>query len=51
MAEIAGEFGVPVLLHFQEGMFNVGFENFHKILAKFPKTNFIGHAVVLVQRR
>jgi len=25
-------------------MYNVGFENFHKLLAKHPKTNFIGHA-------
>jgi predicted TIM-barrel fold metal-dependent hydrolase len=44
IAEIAGEFGVPVLLHFQEGMFNEHFTDFHKILEKFPKVNFIGHA-------
>jgi len=44
IAEVAGEFGVPVLIHFQEGMFNEGFPNFHKILAKFPKVRFIGHA-------
>lgn len=44
VAEIAGEFGVPVLLHFQEGMFNIHLRDFHKILEKFPKTRFIGHA-------
>jgi predicted TIM-barrel fold metal-dependent hydrolase len=44
VAEVAGEFGVPVLIHFQEGMFNEGFPNFHHILAKFPKVRFIGHA-------
>lgn len=44
VAEIAQEFGVPVLMHFQHGMYNLGFENFHKTLAKFPKVNFIGHA-------
>jgi predicted TIM-barrel fold metal-dependent hydrolase len=44
VAEIAGEFGVPVLLHFQDGTFNINFADFHKTLTKFPKTNFIGHA-------
>ncbi|HZK81636.1 MAG TPA: hypothetical protein VFC46_11225, partial [Humisphaera sp.] len=44
IAEIAGEFNVPVLMHFQEGMYNMGFVNFHKILKKYPKVNFIGHA-------
>jgi len=44
VAEVAQDFGVPVLMHFQEGMFNSGFENFHKTLSKFPKVNFIGHA-------
>ena len=44
IAEIAGDFGVPVLLHFQEGTFNIHFEDFHKTLEKFPKTRFIGHA-------
>ncbi|HSU67316.1 MAG TPA: amidohydrolase family protein [Tepidisphaeraceae bacterium] len=44
VATVAREFGVPVLLHFQEGMYNKGFANFHKILEKFPQVNFIGHA-------
>ena len=44
LAEVAGEFGVPILMHFQEGMFNNNFPRFHKTLEKFPKVNFIGHA-------
>ncbi len=44
VARVAGEFGVPVLLHFQEGMYNKGFARFHKILEAFPKVTFIAHA-------
>lgn len=44
IAEIAREYGVPVLLHFQEGRYNSGLDRFHKILEKFPAVNFIGHA-------
>jgi uncharacterized protein len=44
IAEIAQSFAVPVLLHFQHGTYNTGIERFHKILEKFPKVNFIGHA-------
>lgn len=44
VAEIAQEFGVPVLLHFQFGRYNTGYERFPKILERFPKVNFIGHA-------
>jgi predicted TIM-barrel fold metal-dependent hydrolase len=44
IAAIAREYNVPVLLHFQHGKYNRGFERFHKILEKFPKVNFIGHA-------
>ncbi len=42
--ELANEYQVPVLIHFQHGMYNHGFERFHKILTRFPKVNFIGHA-------
>lgn len=42
--EVAQAHGVPVLLHFQEGMYNLGFDRFHKILERFSKVNFIGHA-------
>ena len=44
VAQVAQEFGVPVLIHFQHGMFNEGFPNFHRVLERFPKVNFIGHA-------
>jgi predicted TIM-barrel fold metal-dependent hydrolase len=44
VAEIAKEFGVPVLLHFQFGRYNTGIDKFHLILEKFPTVNFIGHA-------
>ncbi len=44
IADIAGEHNVPVLLHFQHGKYNTSFERFHKILEKYPKVNFIGHA-------
>jgi len=44
IAAMAAEFKVPVLMHFQHGVYNLGIENFHKTLEKFPKVNFIGHA-------
>ena len=44
IARLAQDHNVPVLLHFQHGTYNLGFERFHKVLEKFPKTNFIGHA-------
>ena len=44
IAEIAQEFDVPILMHFQHATYNTGIERFHKILEKYPKVNFIGHA-------
>lgn len=44
VAEIAREFRVPVLMHFQHEAYNMGIERFHKMLDKFPEVNFIGHA-------
>ncbi len=41
---LAQDYGVPVLLHFQHGMYNFGIERFHTMLEKFPKVSFIGHA-------
>ena len=35
---------VPVLMHWQFKMYNYGFERFHRMLEKYPKVNFIGHA-------
>jgi predicted TIM-barrel fold metal-dependent hydrolase len=42
--ELAAAYGVPVLLHFQHKTYNFGYERFHKMLEKHPKTQFIGHA-------
>jgi len=44
MYDIAKHFGVPILMHFQYNMYNLGIERFHKILEKYPTVNFIGHA-------
>lgn len=35
---------VPVLMHWQFQMYNFGFERFHKVLEKYPRVNFLGHA-------
>ncbi|MCB1063550.1 MAG: amidohydrolase [Verrucomicrobiae bacterium] len=42
--DIAKAYGVPVLIHFQHGKYNHGFERFHKILEAYPTVNFFGHA-------
>ena len=44
VAEIAQEFRVPVLMHFQHETYNLHIERMHKTLEKFPRVNFIGHA-------
>ncbi len=44
IAQIAQKFRVPVLMHFQHGAYNFGIERFHKMLEKYPRVNFIGHA-------
>jgi hypothetical protein len=42
--ELAAAYNVPILLHFQHLTYNLGYDRFHTMLAKYPKTNFIGHA-------
>ncbi len=42
--ELAAAYKVPILLHFQHLTYNLGYDRFHTMLAKFPNTNFIGHA-------
>lgn len=42
--KLAEDHNVPVLMHWQFQMFNYNFERFPKMLAKYPKVNFIGHA-------
>jgi len=41
---LAQTYNVPVLMHWQYKMYNYGFERFYKMLEKYPKVNFIGHA-------
>lgn len=41
---LAREFNVPVLLHFQNGMYNHDLLRFHKVLEEFEDVDFIGHA-------
>ena len=41
---LAAEHRVPVLMHWQFQMYNYGFARFHKMLEKYPKVNFLGHA-------
>lgn len=41
---LAEAYNVPVLMHWQHKMYNYGFERFYKMLEKYPKVNFIGHA-------
>ena len=42
--DIAKAYDVPVLIHFQHGRYNHGFERFYKILEAYPTVNFFGHA-------
>jgi predicted TIM-barrel fold metal-dependent hydrolase len=41
---LAREHRVPVLMHWQHGKYNHGFDRFHTMLAKYPTVPFIGHA-------
>ncbi len=42
--QLAQAYDVPVLMHWQHKTYNYGFERFYKMLEKYPKVNFIGHA-------
>lgn len=42
--DVAKDYEVPVLLHFQHGRYNLGFERFYKILEAYSTVNFFGHA-------
>jgi predicted TIM-barrel fold metal-dependent hydrolase len=44
IARIAAEHNVPVLLHFEFQKYNLNIDRFHRILDRYPKVNFIGHA-------
>jgi predicted TIM-barrel fold metal-dependent hydrolase len=41
---LAQEHRVPVLMHWQYRMYNYGFDRFSKMLEKYPRVNFLGHA-------
>ncbi|HXX93528.1 MAG TPA: amidohydrolase family protein, partial [Planctomycetota bacterium] len=41
---LAEAYRVPILMHWQFGMYNHSFERFHTMLEKYPKVTFIGHA-------
>lgn len=41
---LAQAYRVPVLMHWQFQMYNYGFERFYKMLDKFPRVTFLGHA-------
>ena len=42
--KLAEAYDVPILMHWQAGSYNYGLERFHKMLEKYPKVRFIGHA-------
>ncbi len=42
--KLAEAYQVPVLMHWQFEMYNFSFDKFYKMLEKYPKVNFIGHA-------
>lgn len=44
VCDIAQHFNVPVLMHFQYERYNVNYDQFWRVLKKYPKVNFIGHA-------
>ncbi|MGH7945437.1 MAG: amidohydrolase family protein, partial [Opitutaceae bacterium] len=44
VAEVAREYDVPILIHFQDGAYNDGYVRFHRMLEKYPTVKFIGHA-------
>lgn len=41
---LAQDHRVPVLMHWQFQMYNYGFERFGKMLEKYSRVNFLGHA-------
>ena len=42
--KLAEAYDVPVLMHFQHKMYTWGLDRLHKMLKKYKKVNFIGHA-------
>lgn len=44
IADIAEQYRVPVLLHFEHNTYNLGIERFYRVLEEYPNVDFIGHA-------
>jgi predicted TIM-barrel fold metal-dependent hydrolase len=42
--QLADAYRVPILMHWQVASYNYGFDRFHRMLEKYPRVNFIGHA-------
>jgi predicted TIM-barrel fold metal-dependent hydrolase len=42
--QMAQAYHVPILMHWQVKMYNYGFERFYRMLEKYPRVNFLGHA-------
>jgi predicted TIM-barrel fold metal-dependent hydrolase len=42
--ELAAGYKVPILMHWQYGAYNFGYDRFYKMLEKHPRTVFMGHA-------
>jgi predicted TIM-barrel fold metal-dependent hydrolase len=42
--ELAQAYDVPILMHWQVGMYNYGFDRFYRMLEQYPRVRFIGHA-------
>lgn len=42
--QLAADYDVPILMHWKYEVYNFGFPRFYKMLEKYPKTKFIGHA-------
>ena len=42
--QVAAHYHVPILMHWQYQRYNLGFDRFYKMLEKYPRTIFIGHA-------
>lgn len=41
---LAADYQVPILLHFQHETYNMGLERFYRMIEKYRRTTFIGHA-------
>jgi predicted TIM-barrel fold metal-dependent hydrolase len=44
IADVARDYDVPVLCHFQVGMYNHGYRRFWRVMDRYPTVKFIAHA-------